>query len=270
MPARRSNPKPAKAANTKGDLAVLGFRVADSGPHTSKTLMLQELEALLAAVPADAPAKAYRAAIVEENVLGKRTLSTRKETASRLTALHGLDPTKPLFRVLRRLWNVEPAARPQLALLNGLARDPLLMATRGLVLGMAAGQLVERSEMVAAVQGFTHDRLSAKVLDAVARNTASSWTQSGHLKGKVKKLRHPLVPQPVALALAMWLGYASGKRGKALLSSPWASVLDSTSSGLLELAEQAKRLGLLKLSHGAGVVSIDPSGLDPLHGGSQS
>ena len=115
MPARRSSPKPPKVADAKGDLAALGFRVADSGPHTSKTLMLQELETLLAAVPADAPAKAYRAAIVEENVLGKRTLSTRKETATRLTALHGLDPSKPLFRVLRRLWAVDPAAHPQLA-----------------------------------------------------------------------------------------------------------------------------------------------------------
>ncbi len=269
MPARRTSPKPRKAADAKGNLVALGFRVADSGPHTGKTLMLQELETLLAAVAADAPAKTYRVAIVEENVLGKRTLSTRKETASRLTALHGLDPTKPLFRVLRRLWDVEPTARPQLALLNGLARDPLLMATRGPVMGMAAGQLVQRSEMVAAVQGFTHDRLSAKVLDAVARNAASSWTQSGHLKGKVKKVRQPLRPQPVALALAMWLGHACGKRGKALLSSPWASVLDTTTSGLLGLAEQAKRLGLLKLSHGAGVVSIDPSSLDPLHGGVQ-
>jgi hypothetical protein len=270
MPARHSNPKPPKAADAKGDLAALGFRVADSGPHTSKTLMLQELEALLAAVPADAPAKAYRAAVVEENVLGKRTLSTRKETASRLIALHGLDPTKSLFRVLRRLWDVEPAARPQLALLNGLARDPLLMATTGKVMLMAQGELLQRSEMVAAVQGFTHDRLSPKVLDAVARNAASSWTQSGHLQGKVKKVRQPLRPQPVALALAMWLGYACGKRGKALLNTPWATALDSSSSGLLELAQQAKRLGLLKLSHGAGVVSIDPSGLDPLHGGQQS
>ena len=269
MPARRASLMPQKPEKAKEDLAALGFRVAQSGPHTSKTLMLQELEALLAAVPADAPAKAYRAAIVEENVLGKRTLSTRKETASRLTALHGLDPSKPLFRVLRRLWAVDPVAHPQLALLNGLARDPLLMATTAPVMGRPQGQVLQRSEMVAAVQGFSHDRLSAKVLDAVARNTASSWTQSGHLKGKVKKLRQPLKPHPVALALALWLGYASGKRGKALLNTPWASTLDTSSAGLLELAEQAKRLGLLKLSHGAGVVSIDPSGLDPLHGGRQ-
>jgi hypothetical protein len=265
MPARRSSPKPPKAADAKGDLAALGFRVADSGPHTGKTLMLQELEALLVAVPAEAPAQAYRAAIVEENVLGKRTLSTRKETASRLTALHGLDVNKPLFRVLRWLWDVDSSAHPQLALLNGLARDPLLMATQGQVLEMAEGQRLQRPEMVAAIRGFTHGRLGPKVLDAVARNTASSWTQSGHLKGKVRKLRQPLSPRPASLALALWLGYASGKRGKALLGTPWAAVLDCSSSGLMELAEQAKRLGLLRLSHGGGVVSIDPSCLDPLH-----
>ena len=270
MPARSSNAKPLKADDAEWNLVALGFRVAASGPHTSKTLMLQELETLLAAVPADAPAKTYRAAIVEENVLGKRTLSTRKETATRLTALHGLDPGKPLFRVLRRLWAVDPTAHPQLALLNGLARDPLLLATTAQVMGMTQGELLLRSEMVAAVEGFSHDRLSPKVLDAVARNIASSWTQSGHLKGRVKKLRQPLNPHPVSLALAVWLGYASGKRGKALLNTPWATALDSSSLGLLELAQQAKRLGLLKLSHGAGVVSIDPSGLDPMHGGQQS
>jgi hypothetical protein len=210
MPARRSKPKPPKTADSKSDLAALGFRVADSGPHTIKTLMLQELEALLAAVPADAPAKAYRAAIVEENVLGKRTLSTRKETASRLTGLHGLDPTKPLFRVLRRLWDVEPSARPQLALLNGLARDPLLMATREHVMAMAAGQLVQRSEMVAAVQGFTHDRLSAKVLDAVALQELPPDALTGDLPYRVLRSPHGWLAcrlEPVVLRLAERLGF---------------------------------------------------------------
>mgnify|MGYP006280683559 CR=1 FL=1 len=130
MPARRSAPKPPKTTELHAALAALGFRVADSGPHTSKTLMLQELETLLAAVPADAPAKSYRAAIVEENVLGKGTLSARKETASRLTALHGFDPTKPLFRVLRRLWAMDATARLHVGVLNGLARTSLLMGSR--------------------------------------------------------------------------------------------------------------------------------------------
>ena len=120
MSAGSSTPKPPKAADANGDLAALGFRVAGSGPHTSKTLMLQELVALLAEVSIDATAKAYRVAIVDENAWGKRTLSARKETASLLRALHGLDPTKPLFRALRRLWDVAPTAGPQLPLLSQL------------------------------------------------------------------------------------------------------------------------------------------------------
>jgi hypothetical protein len=89
--------------------------VSDSGPQISKTQMLQELETLLAAVPIDAATKAYRAAILEENVLGKGTLSVRKETACRLTTLHDLDPTKPLVRVLRRLWGAAATIRLALA-----------------------------------------------------------------------------------------------------------------------------------------------------------
>ena len=72
MPARCSSAKHPEVSGDKVDLVTLGFWVADSGPHTSKTLMLQEPEILLAAIPADAPAKAYRTAIVEENALGKR------------------------------------------------------------------------------------------------------------------------------------------------------------------------------------------------------
>jgi len=121
MPARRTRPKLPEAHEGSGELLALGFRVADSGPHTSKTLMLQELKTLLAAVPSDAAAEAYRAAIVDENDLGKRTFSTRKETASRLTALYGLATTKPLFSELRRLWGVAPTTRLALASYSQLA-----------------------------------------------------------------------------------------------------------------------------------------------------
>ncbi len=95
MPARSSSPKPPKDADAKGDLAALGFRVAGSGPHTSKTLMLQELEALLAAVPAGAPAKANRKTIVAGNLLG--ALKTRKETATQCSQ------TKALKRYIQAL-----------------------------------------------------------------------------------------------------------------------------------------------------------------------
>ena len=44
--------------------------------------------------------------------------------------------------MLRRLWAVDHAAHPQLAVLNFLARDPRLLATRAQVMGMAQGELL--------------------------------------------------------------------------------------------------------------------------------
>ncbi|MBW4531574.1 MAG: hypothetical protein KME02_12905 [Aphanothece saxicola GSE-SYN-MK-01-06B] len=121
MSASQTKLKAPEANDGSGELLALGLRVADSGLHASKTLMFQELEALLAAVPADASAKDYRTAIVDENALGSPTISARKETGSRLNGQHGLDPNKLLFRVLQRVWGVDPAAPPQLALHSQLA-----------------------------------------------------------------------------------------------------------------------------------------------------
>jgi hypothetical protein len=116
MPVRLSRAKPTQAADSMGDLTPKGFRIADSDPHTNKTLMLQEREPLLAAEPADAAAKAYSVASVDEKILGKSTHSVHKKTASRLTSSYGLDAAKPLFSLLRRLWFVAPIAHPLLAL----------------------------------------------------------------------------------------------------------------------------------------------------------
>ena len=102
MPTLSSTPKPTKVADAKGDLVAQGFRVDDNGPHTSNSLRVQELKAILSALPADAAAMGYRAAILEENALRKCTTSTRKEIASRMTACHGLDDKRLLFRVPRQ------------------------------------------------------------------------------------------------------------------------------------------------------------------------
>jgi hypothetical protein len=106
-----------------------GFRFGEKGTHTSRTMMLAELTELLAAVPANATREEYAEAIIEDNILGKQTTSTRRLTNQQLGELYGLSLTLPLFRVLRRLWDVDAPGRPLIALLCALARDPLLRAT---------------------------------------------------------------------------------------------------------------------------------------------
>jgi hypothetical protein len=245
-----------------GSLTKAGLRFGDKGTHTSRTMMLAEVTDLLATVPADATPDAYEAAVVDENVLGKPTVATRRLTIQRLRELYGLDLRLPLFRVLRRLWAIDEKGRPLLALLCALARDPLLRSTAAPVVGLPAGAELVRGSFLAAIREVVGDRLNDAVLDKVARNAASSWSQSGHLEGRVRKIRRRVEPTPAPLALALWIGMLEGQAGEALLESRWTRVLDRTGRELVPLALTAKQLGLIQARVGGGVVEIDASRLD--------
>ena len=226
--------------------------------------MLTELGDLFAAVPAEAAREDYAAAIVDENVLGKATIATRRWTNQRLSELYALDPRVAVFRVLRRLWPVDPPGRPLLAMLCALARDPLLRSTAPAVLGLPAGAELVRSSFLDGIRQVTGGRLNEAVLDKVARNAASSWAQSGHLQGRVRKIRTRVAPTHGSLAMALWLGALEGLAGQALLDCRWTRVLDRTGAELLPVAFRAKQLGLIHARAGGGVVEIDASRLDPV------
>lgn len=224
--------------------------------------MLAELTDLLAAVPSDAAPPAYEAAVVDDNVLGKPTTATRRSTIQRLGELYALDLRLPLFRVLRRLWAIDEQGRPLLALLCALARDPLLRSTAPAVLALPPGAELVRSSFLAAIREAVGSRLNDAVLAKVARNAASSWSQSGHLQGRVRKIRWRVAPTPGSLAFALWVGTLEGLAGEALLESRWTRVLDRTGRELMAVAIMARQLGLIRARTGGGVVEIDASRLD--------
>lgn len=226
--------------------------------------MLRELKLLLAAVPADSDSSAYADAVIGENVLGKQTAATRRLSFQRLRELYGLDPRIPLFRVLRRLWTVDDAGRPRLAVLTAMARDPLLTATAADVVLLAVGEELVRTTLVARLRTAVDGRLNEAVLDKVARNAASSWAQAGLLQGRVRKVRCQAEPTAGTVALALWLGRLEGYRVGALLDSLWARVAgDGGASALLPYALRANQLGWIRARASAGVISIDPTPLDP-------
>lgn len=70
---------------------VLGFRDGASSVHTSRTMMLRELSLVPEHVAPKAPAEESLTAVVEYNVLGKPTQTTRKRTAQRLVELYAID-----------------------------------------------------------------------------------------------------------------------------------------------------------------------------------
>lgn len=94
-----------------------GFRCGERGTHGSRSIMLAELRQLLAATHIGAAYEDYRVAIMEENVLGKGTASTRLWSWKKLRELYGLDPSLAVFRCFRELWETDAAGRPLLAIL---------------------------------------------------------------------------------------------------------------------------------------------------------
>lgn len=240
-----------------------GFRFGAKGTHSSRTLMAAELEALFAAVPGRADRAAYAAAIVDANCLGKPTTSTRRLSNQRLGELYALDRRVAVFRVLRMLWKVDPTARPHLAMLVALARDPLLMASAIPVLSLPIGAELQRGAVREALRNVVGERMSADTLDKVVRNVSSSWTQTGHLHGRTFKAREQVHAHPAAVALALWLGHVAGFHGGDLLTCGWVAALDCTASSARGLSLEAKRMDLIDLRTAGDIVEFGLDRLDP-------
>ena len=233
-----------------------GFRFGARGTHTSRTMMLAELSQLLASTAVSASPTDYVEAVVDGNCLGKRTASNRRISLKRLTELYGLDHRLLLFRVMRTLWQHDVTGRPLLAMLLALARDPLLRATIGSVLAHTSGSELVRRSVEKALTEAVGDRLGTATLNTTVRNVASSWTQSGHLRGRTRKIRQQAKATPGATAYALLLGHLAGERGSRLFETPWAAVLDAPIGTLFELAADAKRLGLINLKHSGSMVDV--------------
>ena len=233
-----------------------GFRAGDRGTHTSRTIMLAELRTLLDHLPVDASRDAYRRVIIEDNVLGKKTLATRRGTAKRLGELYALDPDVSLFRVLRWFWQRDCEGRPLLALLCAAARDPLLRLTADSILNASEGQVVTANDLDETLARTVAHRLQPAIRAGVARRAASSWTQSGHLRGHSRKIRQRPNVSPGVVGYALSLGYLQGLRGSLLFSTFWARLLDLSPIPLAGLAEEASRRAWINYRHAGGVVDV--------------
>ena len=77
---------------------------------------MRELGEVLANVPQSSGAADYREAILQRNVLGKTTDSTRQKSLRHLRKLYALDEATPIFGFLRRLHAADAASLPLLAL----------------------------------------------------------------------------------------------------------------------------------------------------------
>lgn len=230
----------------------LGFRDGDKGVHSSRTLMLRELELLLAATPADAGVADFRRAVVEQNVLGKRTATTREHTVRKLKALYGLDPAIPVYRLMRQIWAEDAEGRPLLALLCAVARDPLLRASVDPILDLPLGAELTHDQLAKTVR----PSFSATTRAAIVSHLVSTWTTAGFLMGTTHKARSRPHATPGAATYALTLGFMEGGRGSLLLATPWTRLLDCAPDELLSLVKQAARRGWVEYRAAGDVMDL--------------
>lgn len=233
-----------------------GFKDGPGGIHDSRTIMLAELTHLLAACPRSVTLADYRMSVVEDNTLLKDSLTAREGAFRRLRELYACDPAVLLFRVLRDLWDAEPAAQPLLAALCAVARDPVFRGTAPLIAATPPGELVTSQILAEAAGQAVPGRYNPAILAKIGRNIASSWTQSGHLQGRSHKVRVAVTPHPTSVAYALLLGHRCGERGEALFETLWARLLDAPVYRLREGAIAASQMGWLEYRSAGSVTEI--------------
>lgn len=257
--ARAEPAKPAESIteSQREGLVRLGFSFEKGGAHIARTMMFEELAALLAhGNPEAATSEAYTLAIEKDNCLGKPSGRARQLTRRHLVSLYALDPGVLLFRALRYFWQRDEIGRPLLALLCAYARDAVLRGSAPFILDIPQGKTITREETQVFFERTFPGRFSPATLKSVAQNINGTWTRSGHLKGKVIKVRTRPPVTAAAAAYALLLAYSSGGRGMNLFVSEYVKLLDCGRERAIELAEEASRRGWLVFKSIGDVVEV--------------
>lgn len=237
-------------------LERFGLKFSAGGAHISRTIMLKELAAVLNNVPPGSSVDDYRSAVVDRNVLGKTTESTRLKSLRHLRELYALDEQMPIFGLLRKLHGLDAGSLSLLALQVAWARDPLLRATTAPVLEAAEGERVETAALAQALETAFPKQYSELNRNKISRNASSSWTQSGHLTGRQKKLRHHVKPTTVVTSMALFLGTLAGYHGAFVFGNPWCKLIDLGTERAKFMGMEAHRAGLVNLRSVGEVVEL--------------
>lgn len=240
---------------------AFGFYSAITGTHMSRSMMLDELTALLRGTREDASLEAMKKAIVEENLLGKPTASSREKTFFHLRRAYTLDSTKVLWRVLRHFIIQEPQALPLMALVLVYCRDLQLRKSFDLVSTLKAGEELSRVRMEAAMEEAFPDKYSKAMKKSLAQNVNGTWTTTGHLVGRSHKFRSRPKPHWMSTTYAMFVGYLAGVRGQVLLDSVYARLVSVDPMTAADHLSIASAHGLLRFRNAGGVVETDFSSL---------
>ena len=235
-----------------------GLRVAGGGAHASKTMMLAELTIALAGHDAF-DHSVLRERVMTGNLLGKRSEAAKTATFAKLELLYGLKQRPGVFEAMLAVWR-ESDARPVVAAMAAVARDPLFRATARTMLDAQVGAAVNSHDFRAILTAKMPDRFQESTIIALSERCASSWAQAGYLSSGSDKRRKRAQPDRYSAAFAAFLAIAAGFKGRPIVESPWFDLLDVEAESRLSLLRQAEADGLLRLRSAGHVFDIELRG----------
>jgi hypothetical protein len=239
------------------NLEKFGFKLNRNSTHTARTIMLAELALLIDwIIDSKATKTDYLTAITEGNCLNKRSVSNRKITANHLAELYTFDLDIPTFRALIYLWTRDEKARPLMALLMAYTRDSILHDTAQKFLAIPPSDSISSQDTEIWINELEQERFSKSTLLTTARNLNSSWTQSGHLVGRVQKTRKTVEATVGATAFALFLSYLSGLRGVQLFQSEFFRILECSEQEAIGFAQEASQKGWITFRRVTDVIDV--------------
>jgi hypothetical protein len=118
------------------------------------------------------------------------------------------------------------------------------------------GEAITPQQLEDVVREQLPGRYSSASLASVGRNLASTWQQSGHLRGKQSKIRSQAESRPNAVAYALLLGFLCNARGEGLFHTLWARLLDLPIALLHAQAFAASQRGWIEYRRSGDVTEI--------------
>mgnify|MGYP001583271845 CR=1 FL=1 len=239
------------------DTSHFGFSQQTGSVHTKRTIMFTELNTLLNYVGnVQVSSEAYMDSIIRDNCLGKRSTATRKYTANYLANLYMLDSSFLLYRYLHYLWFRDEVSRPVMALTCAYARDGLVRDSSRYILNLPLNARPVKADLEIFIEAIYPGRFGVNMIQSLVRNLLSTWTQSGHLKGRINKIRKRPDVGAGAVVYALFLGYLNGFRGLSLFESDYVKLLDASKEHMIELAEEASRRGWFVFKRLENVIEV--------------
>jgi hypothetical protein len=195
-------------------------------------------------------------AIIEDNLLGKETISNRRDIIEKLRLFYALDASFPIFSFFQTMWVRNPNSRPLLAFQLAQARDRFLYKLHFLIESFTAEQQIQTKTVLNLLPDTWKSSYSENSINAMAKHLVSAWSEAGFLLKGSKKYR--VMPEvfPENICYAIFLCKMQEISGEQIFNSVWLRSLLLDRQAIINLGIIANQKGIIEFQMSSNLLRI--------------